>query len=237
MEKHKNINWLVYSFYFLVFLISSVITVTLPVTEFFKGILAIPGIGALCFTLYQIWRDSEDHRRNIELKNKEQDFILGTATHMADVVYDKHVLFCEEYIERTKKGFQEMLRDGPSKGTLTIGGDLVRIRNKYSAWLTEEIEKALQPFEQVLINIGAKEGYLDMTRDDRVSENKRREVIDEIYRSFGLVLGHEKPINEKEADIHIDKITEKIRDILGIKIFTELRLEIAKLAIKRLKGQ
>lgn len=237
MENYKNINWYVYVLCFIIFLVSSVAAFILTTNEILKGILTFPGVGALFFALYQILRDSEDYRKKVELKNKEQDFILGTATHMADVVYDKHVLFCEDYIKRAKEGIQEMIREGPSQNTLNIGSDLVKIRIKYAAWLTKEIEEALQPFEQALINIGAKKSYIDMTREDYPHEEKRRDIIDEIYRSFGHVLGHEKAIDDEGANVHIDRITEEIRDILGIKIFTELRLEIAKLAIKRIKNK
>ncbi|MDD3101760.1 MAG: hypothetical protein PHE59_01265 [Patescibacteria group bacterium] len=216
----------------IVFIVSFLATLFLPVNEIFKGILTFPGIVALLSVLYQLWRDERAHERVIELQNKQQDFILGTASHMADVVYNKHVEFCEEYIDRVQEGFQELLRDGVSKNALIIGGDLIKIRQKHSAWLTQEIEKNLKPFEQALIKIGAKEGFLQDTR--LLPGEERKKIVDEVYRSFGLVLGHETPMSKEEADMKIDTVIEKIREILGINILTDLRLKAAELAKKRI---
>lgn len=205
----------------------------LPVGEFTSGIIAIPGVLALIVVLYQITRDEWKHEKDIILQNKLQDFILSTSSHIADVSYDKHVLFCEEYIERVQQGRKELLRDGGSPETMKIGGDLVRIRQKHSAWLTDDIENKLKPFEHALIKIGANEEYLRMTAGDGMND-KKREIIDGLYKSLGLMLGHEKPSNNEESDIRIDKIIDRIRDILGIKIMTELRSRATDVALKRL---
>ncbi len=205
----------------------------LPVTEIFKGIISLPGGGALVYALYQLVRDDQQHTRNLLLQNKQQDFILSTSSHVAEVAYDKHVLFCEEYIQRVQKGRQELFQDGASPKTINIGGDLVGIRQKHSAWLTDDIENKLKPFEQVLIKIGAKEHYLQMSARE-VMNDKKRKTIDDIYRSLGLVLGHENPENDQEAGLNIDKIIDRIRDILGIKEITELRVHATKVALERL---
>lgn len=206
----------------------------LPIDDIFRGIISLPGGVALAYALYQLFRDDQQHRRKILLQDKQQDFILSTSSHIAEVAYDKHVLFCEEYIERIQKGRQELFRDGASTKTINIGADLVRIRQKHAAWLTDEIEEKLKPFEQVLIEIGSSEHYLQMTAGEGMNERKR-ETIDKIYKSFGLVLGHGKPESDQEADLHIDKVIDKIRDILGIKAMTKLRIKSTQVALDRLK--
>lgn len=216
--------------YVSILFISFLFSWLLPISEIMKGIISVPGIGALFLVLYQIWRDDRSHERNIELQNKQQDFILGTATHMADVVYDKHVLFCEEYISRIQEILQELLRDGPTKNALNFGSSLVRIRFKYSAWLTSEIEKDLEPFENALIKMGAQEGLLESLP----TGEKRTKVVGEIYDSLGLILGHDKPTSDDKAEIAKDKVIQKIRDILGINVFTELRKKAGVIALKRM---
>lgn len=218
----------------LVILFASFIgAVYLPVNETLKNLMSLPGIGALFYALFQILRDDWQHAKNIHLQNKQQDFILSTSSHVAEVAYDKHVSFCEEYIQRVQEGRQEMFRDGASPKMINIGRDLVVIRQKHSAWLTDEIENQLKPFENVLIEIGAKEGYLIRTAGQEIDDQKR-EIIDKIYKSFGLVLGHEKPSNDEEANLHIDKVIDKIRDILGIKTMTKLRIKATDIALERL---
>lgn len=207
----------------LVLVISFLAAYFLPLDSFYKNLAAIPGIGALCLALYKSWKDEW-------LQNKQQDFILGTASHMAEVAYDKHVLFCEEYIDRVEKGRQELFAEGVSRNALNIGRELVNIRQKHAPWLTKEIEDSLKPFEQALIMIGARNGLID--RLD-IGE-QRNKVIQEVYRAFDLVLGHETSLTEEEANLRIDKVIEIIRDILGINILTKLRLKVSELALERL---
>lgn len=220
---NKIKNWATYIFLIIVLISSFLFAYFLPINELFKGIAAIPGVGALCLSLYKSWKDEQ-------LQNKQQDFILGTASHMAEVAYNKHVIFCEEYIERVEKGRQELFREGPSRNSIKIGRELVNIRQKHSPWLTKEIEDNLKPFEMALIKIGAQEGLLETLS---VGE-QRSKVVEDVYKAFGLVIGQENSLNEEEANIHIDKVIEKIRDILGINILTKLRLNATDLAFKRL---
>ncbi len=212
--------------------VSVIATLKWPVSETIQNIAALPGVGALFLVLFQIWKDRLSHDRAIELQSKQQDFVLGTASHMAEVAYDKHVLFCEAYIARVQKGFQELLRDGPSKNCLNIGRELVNIRQDFSPWLTKEIETKLKPFEQILIKIGAKDGLIE----NLPIGEQRNKVIDEVYKSFGLILGHEQPGSEEEEGLAIDQIIEKIRVILGINILTELRTKTAELALVRVRS-
>ncbi len=232
MSEQKSVKWKGnYIGYTLVFVVSFLAAWLLPVAEIFRGIASIPGAGALSAFLVSLWRDERTHERAVELQIRQQDFVLGTASHMADVAYDKHVAFCEEYIQRAQEGLQELTRDGATKKAMNIGGDLVRIRIKHSAWLTTDIEKSLQPFEMALINIGAKEHLLESLP---VGERRSR-VVDEVYRFFGLVLGHEKPINKEETSMTREKIIEQIRNILGINTLTALRQKAAELALDRIE--
>lgn len=207
----------------------------LPVGEIFKGIISFPGAAALVYAMYELLKDEQQYMRNLLLQSNQQDFILSTSSHLAKVAYDKHVLFCEDYIKRIQEGRQELFRDGASPKAMNIGRDLVRIRHTHSAWLTDDIENKLKPFEQALIEIGANEHYLEMTANEGM-DVKKRELIDKIYKSFGLVLGHEKPENEEESELHIDRIIDKIRDILGIKAITKLRIKATQVALQRLNN-
>lgn len=215
-----------------VFILSLLSSYFLQTDEFFRGVLALPSVASLLSIIYKIWRENLAHERASELQNKQQDFALGTASHMATVAYNKHVIFCECYMNRVQKGFQELLREGPSENAMNIGSDLVRIRKEHSCWLTKEIEKGLEPFEHALIKIGAKENYLKNSKLE-IKEQRER-IVSDIFHSFGLILGDKKPLNEEEAMIAIDEVTEKIREILGIRILTELRLKSAELALKRI---
>lgn len=191
-----------------------------------KAFVAGPGVASLFLFLYEIYRLNRKHEQKVELQNKNQDFVIGIASHMAQVAYDKHVDFCEEYIDRLQKGLLELYQHGTSKRALVFGRELVNIRQKHSAWLTKNIERDLKPFEEALIEIGAKEHYLEMAKIDR-DEHRRKETIERVYDLFIKILGDKgKPEEErKETRIAIDDIIEMIRKILGIEILTELRIK------------
>src|SRR5207237_890627 len=125
-----------------------------------QALASFPGAAALFAVVYQLWRDELTHQRAMELQKNEQDFIFGTASHMANVAYDRHVVFCEEYMARVQTGFEQLNREGATEAALQIGGDLVRLRQKHAAWLTTDIDEKLHPFEMALIKMGAQVGSL-----------------------------------------------------------------------------
>ncbi|MDD5589805.1 MAG: hypothetical protein PHQ47_01355 [Candidatus Portnoybacteria bacterium] len=224
----------IYIICILVFFASVAVALFLPISEVIKDVALIPGLGSLFLLIVQLWKDERAHDRAIELQNKQQDFILGTASHMADVVYDKHVAFCEAYIGRVQNALMEMLRDGPSEKTMNIGSELVRIRKQHSTWLTTEIEEKLNPFEMELINIGAEMHRLRL--EDKFTGEERKEIVDRVFKSFGLVVGHGHALDEKEVSVKIDTVIEEIRKILGINLLIELRNKITRLAIERIES-
>ncbi len=223
-----------YLIYSLVFVGSFALVVASPATtsDTFRGFIAFPGTLALFGILFQLWRDKIKHDRENNLESKKQDFALGTASHMSNVAYDKHALFCEEYIARAQKGFQELLIEGPSKNASTIGSELVQIRIKHSAWLTKEIENKLKPFEQALITVGTNVRMLELLKGDE--HPQRTKVVDEVFRFFSLILGENGSSKDNEAGIARDEVIEEIRNILGVNILTKLRQDTAELALNRL---
>lgn len=227
-----NRNWLNYVILLAVLIASFVGALVLPVSETFKDFVAVPGAVALLGFLYQLWRDHTAHERALALQNRQQDFALGTASHMAEVAYDKHVAFCEEYMARIQLGFQELMGDGPTAKSANIGGDLVRIRFKHAAWLTTTIEAQLKPYEMAVITMGAQMGTLD--RDTRMTDERRTEVVNEIYKAYGLVGGFDKAQSEEEGLIHLQKPIENVRRVLGIDTLMALRQAASDLAIERL---
>lgn len=155
---------------------------------------------------------------------------------MANIAYDKHVTFCEAYIERTNQGLQDLMRTGPSKEALTFAGDLMAIRVRHTAWLTAEIEAKLIPFEAALRKMGAGEFLLESLP---VGERRSR-VVDEIHRAFGVIVGIEKPVTDEEIPTATAQIVDHVRDVrdvLGIKELTALRQTTTRLALRRVSGE
>lgn len=136
---------------------------TLPTTEIMKGVIASPGALGLLAILYQMIKDQSSRDHEHDLLRKQQIFSLGAASHMAEVAFDKHVEFCEKYLKQVHEAVFTLYKDGPTPEAVNFGNGLYRLRLEFSAWLTEEINNELFPFEQALRELGAKEGFIRQT--------------------------------------------------------------------------
>jgi hypothetical protein len=220
----------VYGVYLMILTASFGLVWMLPADDIFRSIASFPGSAALFGILYQVWRDQRAHERQLELQDRQQDFALGTASHMATVAYNKHVEFCEEYLQEVLTVFETLNAHGATREAAELGGSLVRLRLRHAAWLTSEIEENLKPFETALISMGAKNYALE---DQLVGEH-RTKIVDEIYEYFRLLMGVGDP-DASTVRIAREDVIEELRTILGINALTTLRHETVGLAIKRLR--
>ena len=55
------------------------------------------------------------------------------TSHMANIAFNRHVDFCEQYIARMQKGLSDMFITGPTMDAIVIASELSDIRLKYRA--------------------------------------------------------------------------------------------------------
>lgn len=162
-------------------------------------------------------------------------FSLGASSHMANTAFDKHVLFCEQYVAEVQNTLSTLYRDGPRDSALAHAHTLYNIQEKHRVWLTRDIEQNLEQFEKVLREIGAGAGYVEAVRgsgnpDDGVA---RAETIKRIYQEFAKVIGLPEWQGEKLTEESTTSvIIQKLRDVLGISELTSLRKAIVAKAIQ-----
>jgi hypothetical protein len=227
LPRPRTMPWLL-----VVFIASFALAFFLPVPELLKGVLALPGVAALVGMLVQLGRDQLRYEHDRRQLARQQDFALATASHMAEVAYDKHVAFCEAYIERTNRGLQELFAQGPSEAALGFASDLYTIRMQYRTWLTAEIEERLIPYEKVLREIGAHSGLLDYLE----TGEERTRVVEAMYEAFKLASGIEPAASEEDKARSSAHVVDSLRDVLGIRELTVLRQAATRLAIDRLRA-
>jgi hypothetical protein len=194
---------------------------------------AIPAVGALFGGLFQLGRDSLAHERALRLEETKNSFTVGATSHMANVAFDKHVQFCEEYTAGLHGALETLFRRGPHRDVLQDAYTLANLRTKWAVWLTPEIESGLVKFEGALRTIGAQAGLLDALRvgDDRT------DAIQQAYGTFAEVMGWGSFRSQAvTGDRAAEKVIEELRKVLGIKELTHLRTELVKRAFENLKG-
>jgi hypothetical protein len=203
-----------------VFILSLSLSLWLPLEDTFKGMAYTPAIGALFAAVFQLLRDHAAYEKQLELLQKQQFFSLGITSHMAEVAFDKHVEFCEQYIAEVHKTILTFVREGPSEKGEKHGRNLVQIRIKHDTWITEDITNSLKHFEDAVFRVGSQTHLSKQTSRPEVAQ-KAYEKADKLWDEvLGDVLDKTKTPNE---NIAVESVKKKIRDILGIEKLTQLR--------------
>lgn len=226
----------------IVFLLSFLGAWLLPINDIFKGIFATPALLAMIGALFQLTRDHAAYENKLDLQRKQQIFNLGATSHMANVTFDKHVEFCEQYMSEVDSTIATLYHKGPTEIALEHASQLNQLRNKYSAWITEDIGTQLAPFEDALRGIGAWEGYVQKTSADPSRNEKRNERIEYVHQTFCKVLdiGHDEQscIDSEKIDEYISGqiVKNRIRQILNIEDLVNLRKALIAEAYRYLKS-
>ncbi len=202
---------------------SFLLAINIPLSNLIKTIVAIPGIIILFSFLLDIILEKTKHFYEIVRQEGLNDFALGTGSHMAMVAYDKHVQFCEEYINEIEKTFDELTRNGTSIQTGLMVVPLVKIRRKYTAWLTSKLEKELIEYERILIHIGNSHLKKEFASEHLDIEKYAKSIDEDLISLLG---NSEKSIRETSI--------EHIREILEIDALAEIRSIITREAKNRL---
>lgn len=158
---------------------------------------------------------------------------------MANVVFDKHVEFCEKYMEELHSTIVTLFSKGPSKEAIDHAKKLFQLRAKYASWITPKISDNLHPFEDELLKMGNHAHYASLFG----AGVRTPEAITSMYDIFNRLLKIETTkemvaikvkTNAIKEEIAIGKIKSKIRAILGIEELTTMREKLIEEAIKSL---
>jgi hypothetical protein len=226
--------WLIYIAAGVVLAVSFLGAWMLPVSEFFKGLVSLPGMAALLTFLAQVWRDQLDYERRLALQVNQQDFTLGVASDMAKVAYTKHFEFCEAYCKKLYEGMLELRNLGPSDYALRLAAELFAIRRQYALWLSEATEQQLYPYEQALRRLGADMRVMEHTPGRDRATTAAQEADQRSFASFLLLIGEQPPGSDEEAEKSFIAVIENLRKLLGIQELTTLRDKTISTAMARL---
>jgi len=155
---------------------------------------------------------------------------------MANVAFDKHVEFCEEYVKEAHETLYTIFREGASEEVLKYAANLRRIQQKYAVWITTKIEQDLEPFQVALRQMGASAGYVASTVGDR-SATQRQQHINRMYTILAQVTGvKEWEGQELTDDLAVSSQIRQLRAILGTEELSKMRHTIVAKAVKELRA-
>lgn len=137
-------TFITYAAIFAILVVSLILVAWLPDGNFIQSIAAIPLVGSLMAALFQILRDQAAYERDLAKQDAQNRFSLGASSHMANVAFDKHVLFSEEYVAEIHEALRTLFREGPTPEVLKHTSALYALQQKYAVWLTQKIEQDLE---------------------------------------------------------------------------------------------
>lgn len=154
-----------------------------------------------------------EHERSLAAVERETRFTLGVSSHMSNVVFDKHVTFCEEYAAVADKALDEIFRAGPTPDAVTLAGGLYAIRRKHVLWVTAEIDDKLQKFEQIFREMGSSAGYVQATRGEPEA-TQRKAHIERMYQHLSALTGISMGEGQ-DNDMAVTTTIQWLRAVLG----------------------
>lgn len=204
----------------------------LPMEEAFKGIASLPAVAALIGALYQIFRDESAHARELQLQKQSHVFSLGATSHMANVAFDKHVQFCEAYLQEVDEVVRLLFIKGPTLEVSKHIANFGDLQRKYSAWIPKEMALELAPFVDTLQEIAAKTYLVNALQN--ADEPSRVKAVQEMFDAFKLALRLGQP-GGGDGKMAREEVKEKVRAILGVQQLTRIRQELIKQAAAALE--
>lgn len=191
----------------------------MPIPESYRGLITLPGLLALFGIIIEAWRDKRSHERQLELLNRQQDNSLAVASHMAIVVFDRQVNFCEEYFEKAYQALSELFITGPTQKGLDHAKVLYQIRMRFSPWISPKIEEGLLPFEKALREIGASAQLISLD----LPQPQHAEFVQKMYDAFIKITDISEPLEGNSPEEAISSIIAHLRKVLDIAELTNLR--------------
>lgn len=198
-----------------------------PVSEAMATISGSAALSALVAGLFQLIRDEAAHQKAAWLQRDDQGFQVGATSHMANIVYDKHVAFCEEYVAEVQKTIDTLVREHASAESMKHADALQEIRRRHATWVTLSMSNQLMKFENAVRQLGAKAHFVEATAGVANQAERRSKAIDAMFREFEELLP--ELFNRQGQDgVSAASIVQRVRCMLGIDELAEVRAQLIR---------
>jgi hypothetical protein len=212
-----------------IFAASYLLASSLPAGDVLRGIAGNVGLAALIGALFRMFRDEAAHERAILMRRDEQQFQVGVTSHMSNVVFDKHVVFCEEYMAEVRATVTTLFRNHADAEAIVHANRLYDIRRQHGTWVTSAMSLRLSGFEDAIRKMGAQAHFIEVTSDSPQYAEQRGKAIESVYRAFERILPQYFN-GVPEEGIASESVEERVREILEIERLVELRTRLIERA-------
>lgn len=190
---------------------------------YFRALATVPGIAAVAGALLLVLRDELAHQRQLERDSSSNAFHVAAQSHMAKVLFDKHVLFAEAYASAARKVVGKLFSDGPTENTRDIE-PLTLVRLEHGLWVSAPLAAQLDTFEMQFIRIGnVMAMWGNQALRARLPENHLDEAFELFHQVTGLTrteLAGQSPEEHKHS---IQMMMTWLQGLLGVEQLTSAR--------------
>jgi len=190
---------------------------------YFRALATVPGIAAVAGGLFLILRDELAHQRQIERDSSSNAFHVAAQSHMAKVLFDKHVLFAEAYALAAREIVGKLFKDGPRHSTRDIEA-LTRVRLAHGLWVSASLAAQLDTFEMQFIRIGnAMALWEDKAVRPRLPDDHLDKAFDLFYEITGITRTELAGQSPEEHTHSIQIMMTWLQRLLGVEQLTSAR--------------
>lgn len=226
-----RISWGIYLAAAAITAISFTVSLALPTDEIYRTIVATPGVASLLGVLYQVFRDQAQFEKQLIKQQQQQVFDLSISSHMAEVAFEKHVTFCEQYLRKMNEIILDLCWNGPTELTLQKTEELRTIRQYHTAWLLPDTTAKLLEVENLLAQIGI---ALQELEGDVMDDNAKAQLRQEMYRCQEQLVGSTCEPGQYDEGVQAHGAMAHLQEVLGIAKLTRLRQGFLNRAIDEL---
>jgi hypothetical protein len=212
------------------FVAFTAIAYVLPTGTILAGVAGNVGVVALVCALFQLLRDQAAHEKEVWLRRDDQQFHVGVTSHMANTVFDKHVVFCEEYMAEVNATVDTLVREYATRAAVDHANSLFHIRRRHATWVTTSMSQRLSGFEDAVRSVGARAHFAEEVRENPAYAEQRTAAMKAVRGDFERILPHlfkkadeTDETDEAEDGIASETVVQRVRDILDIERLVELR--------------
>lgn len=234
----------------------SALLIVVATTDTARTLASLPGIGALAATVWAFLQDERRHGHELERQANDHGFAVASASHMAEVVFDRFVSFAEAYDKAMTELLSHMFQQGPSTKTEEKLHALRSVRAEHHLWISTTVGARLDAFEgKVRDMILATHMYDSMQQSRRVMAmgsggdeawgERLMGHFDKAHDLWQEILHMGKPrLREGEAaDAEVTEqnqaegymhVVAAFRESIGVEQLTQLRDSVLKRALSNL---
>lgn len=218
-----KLEWKCYLMLATIFVAALLVKLLLPLSPIWKELLSAPVVLSPLGAIVRLVLDNLNYEHQLRLQRDQQAFDLAASSHMASVVFDKHVDFCEAYLKTVDEVMLDLGRSGEFERSLDLANQLTAVRHAHDTWIPSAMHRDLDRFESALRKVGAKLKASEAMRKESEAE-ARRSFIEEAFLLLGnIFLQADLEKNTDDAEKRANSIRNLVRSLLKVEELVELR--------------